>query len=1095
MLETTGLPSQLGVVQTATVLFTDMVASTQLRARLGDAAADLVLEQHDALLDDVLRTTSGRLVKRMGDGVLAVFGSAKQALEAAALVQRRVAQLRARRPEQGFSLRVGIAAGDVSLGANDVSGTPVVEAFRLCEQAGADHVLLSDVVRVLVGSRSPCPLTPAGELDVRGLPDPLVAYSLEWHHPMRPSLGDHGVDHPPVLLRAGCNAFVGRAGVVSLLQEHLDRALSGESRSVLIAGEPGIGKTRTAAELASRAADAGALVLYGRCDEGLQAPYQPFVEALEAYARRARSPRLGRLGRELTRLVPELPDLLPGTGAPLLSDPRTEEYRLHEAVAAWLADASAEEGLVLVLDDLHWADAATLSLLIHVLRSLSHVQSRVLVLGTYRDTEPGAEEDLGSLLAEVRRMPGSDRLTLEGLGEEDVVALLTVDAGHELDAVQRALVSRVWAECDGNPFFVRELRRHLVETGAMRKVDGRWQLVGEVEIPDSVRDVVGRRLAVLARSTVEVLRAASVLGRSFTLDLLAAVMELPESTVVDALDDAARARLVEETASGRYRFAHMLVRTTLYDGMSATRRARAHRRVVDELRVGGDVGVLAHHALLSEATGTAELQAAEWALEAGEQALGSRALADAERRLRSALEHLEQLPGTTRLVCRALCGLGEAQRDQGDQGFRETLARAGDLAVGLEDRELLVRASLADDRGSTLVAAPDPGRVARIERALELVGPEPSEDRALLLARLVGEVTFAGDPDRRRRLTIEAEQMTRRLNDSRAVARVMVRTGMAAHMLTGWENSLSRARHSARLADEVGDPALRITAMSWLSSSQIVAGQLSAAEETSSRMIEVSQETSPAMRWFARMLQIKFLSLRGRFDLASAENDACLQLAQGLQEPDAETIWGAIAGVIAANAGVSGDFADACASFVEAHPTLPNWKAGHAMMLAEAGRLPEAREALVRYDLDPAATMEEPFAYMAPWALASAASQLRDVELARRVQRVLAPHRGRWSHVYLGVLGPVRWALGRCATATGALDIAVEELSEALTETRFAGSDALSGLIALDLASAFALRSGSSDRSAALDLLDEVADGDVRHLEGRVLQLRETLAS
>jgi class 3 adenylate cyclase len=1095
VLETATRPSHAGLVQTATVLFTDMVASTQLRARLGDAAADVVVAQHDALIDDVLRATGGRLVKRMGDGVLAVFSSAKQALEAAALVQRRVAQLRARRPEHGFSLRVGIAAGDVSLGEHDVSGTPVVEAYRLCEQAGADHVLLSDVVRVLVGSRSPWQLVPAGELDVRGLPDPLVAYSLEWHHPMRPSLGDHGVDHPPLLLRAGRTAFVGRRQVVALLQEHLERALGGDSRSVLLAGEPGIGKTRTAAELAGRAADAGAVVLYGRCDEGLQAPYQPFVEALEAYARRAREPRLGRLARELTRLVPELPDLLPGIGAPLLSDPRTEEYRLHEAVAAWLADASSEEGLVLVLDDLHWADAATLSLLVHVLRTLSHVPSRVLVVGTYRDTEPDVEAGLGGLLAEVRRTPGSDRVTLEGLDEADVVELLTVDAGHELDEVQRALVSRVWAECDGNPFFVRELRRHLVETGAMRKVGDRWRLVGDIDIPDSVRDVVGRRLAVLSRSTVEVLRAASVLGRSFTLEVLAAVMDVSESTVVDALDDAARARLVEETASGRYRFAHMLVRTTLYDGMSATRRARAHRRVVEQLQGKGDVGALAHHALLSEATGDAELLAAEWALAAGEQALESRALADAEQRLRAALEHLERLPGTSRQVCRALCALGEAQRDQGDQGYRETLARAGDLAAGLEDRELLVRATLADDRGTTLVAAPDPGRVARIERALELTGPEPSEDRAMLLARLVGEVTFAGDPDRRRRLTIEAEQMTRRLDDPRAVARVMVRTSMAAHMLTGWETSLARARHSARLADEVGDPALRITAMSWLSSSQVVAGQLAAAEETSMRMLDLAEETSPAMRWFARMLQIKFVSLRGRFDVARAENDACLELAQALREPDAETIWGAISGVVAQNAGVSGDFADAAGSFAEANPTLPNWKAAHAMMLGEAGRLPEAREALARYDLDPAATMEEPFAYMAPWALASAASQLRDVDLARRVQRVLAPHRGRWSHVYLGVLGPVRWALGRCATAAGALDIAVEELTEALTETRFAGSDALSGLIALDLASAFAARAGSSDRSAALDLLDEVADGDVRHLEGRVLQLRETLAS
>jgi hypothetical protein len=226
-----------------------------------------------------------------------------------------------------------------------------------------------------------------------------------------------------------------------------------------------------------------------------------------------------------------------------------------------------------------------------------------------------------------------------------------------------------------------------------------------------VRDVVGRRLAVLRPATVDVLRAASVLGRSFGLELLSGLVGLPETDVVDALDEALRARLAEETATGSYRFAHMLVRTTLYDGMSATRRARAHRHLVEQLRDGGDVGLLAHHARLSAPTGDQVREAGEWALEAGEQALESRALADAESRLREALALLEGQDDT--LVCRALCALGEAQRDRADQGFRDTLARAGDLAWRLQDADLLTRAALADDRGTTLVSPPDPGRLKR----------------------------------------------------------------------------------------------------------------------------------------------------------------------------------------------------------------------------------------------------------------------------------------------------------------------------------------------------------------------------------------------
>jgi hypothetical protein len=338
--------------------------------------------------------------------------------------------------------------------------------------------------------------------------------------------------------------------------------------------------------------------------------------------------------------------------------------------------------------------------------------------------------------------------------------------------------------------------------------------------------------------------------------------------------------------------------------------------------------------------------------------------------------------------------------------------------------------------------------------------------------------------------------MARQLTDPRAVARVWVRTAMAAHMLYSPDASLERARRCVRLADEVGDPSLQANALSWLSSSLIVSGRMDEAEDMTFRMGDVAEEASPAMRWFARMLKkIRFVSLRGDFEAAGKENDACLDVAQQLREPDGEQIWGAIAGVMAVNAGTSAGFADAAGAFVEDNPTLPNWKAGHAMLLAESGRHVEAREALTRYQLDIPRTMEEPFAYMVPFALASVANQLRDADLAHQVQRCLAPYRGRWSHVYLGVFGPVRWALGRCATATGALDIAVEELTQALLETRRARSDAISGLVALDLAQAFAARAGSSDRSAALDLLDEVSEGDVRHLEGRVLQLRETLAS
>jgi class 3 adenylate cyclase len=1074
-----------GVV-TATVLFTDMVGSTALRARLGDDIADDVMAAHDELLQTTVGDFSGYVVKHLGDGVLATFGSAVQALEAAAQVQRRVAALTRRDPARGYALRIGLSAGDISVLGDDVAGTPVVEAYRLCEAAEGEQVLISDVVRVLVGSRAPGEVVALGPITLRGLPEPIETHRLDWQS-HDDADAEHGVVLPPLLVKARTLAYCGRAAQLRKLWQRLDDALAGSPGSVLLAGEPGIGKTRTAAELARRAGDEGAVVLYGRCDEDLGAPYRPFVEVLSAYLRGARSPRLGRLARELGRLVPELPELVHGTPPPLASDPRTEEYRLFEAVAAWLVDASRDSGLVLVLDDLHWADTPTLSLLLHVLRAVSVGQARLLVVGTYRDTDVAQSSKLTQLLADVHRLPGSSRITLEGLEETEVVELLTVAAGHGLDPEQHALAVRVCQEGDGNPFFVAELLRHLVETDAMRQVAGRWHVDPQVDVPVSIREVVMRRVSSLPIGTQDVLTTASVLGRDFDLDLLLGLHPDPE-VVLDRIDDAIRARLVEETGAGHYRFTHSLVRTTLYEALSMTRRTRLHARaasVLVELHPD-DVVALAHH---GTAAGDAD-HAAAWEIAAAEQALASRALAEAEQRFTSALSLVsrDDQPAT---AARALCGLGEAQRDQGDQRFRETLADAAGLADTAGEVDLIVRAALADDRGTTLVSAPDAGRVARLERALQLVDRGPSVARARLLTRLVGEVTFAGDPSRRRRLTIEAEAMARQLDDRDAVAHVMVRTGMAAHMISDWRTSLARARQSVALANEVADPALRVTALSWLTSSLVVAGELREAEDTSAQMAVIAAEASPSMRWFARVAQVKFLSLRGRLEAAAAENDACLDLGLSLQEPDAEAIWGAVAAGIAVNAGTTASFADAAGAFADRYPTVPSWRAGQVAFLAEAGRLDEARAVLERHPIEPERLMEEPFAYQGPWSLAVAASQLRDPWLGRRLHRVLHPHRGRWSHIYVGILGPVTWALGRCARATGALDVAVRDLSLARVESRRAAATAVSGLVALDLAAVLAERAGASDRAAALDLLDEVEP----YLDHRVATLREVLAS
>ena len=315
--------------------------------------------------------------------------------------------------------------------------------------------------------------------------------------------------------------------------------------------------------------DEGAIALYGRCDEEVGVPYQPFAEALDWYTGHVGQPVLGRYPGELRRLQPLLGSRLAGLAAPVSSDPRSEEYLLFEAARSWLVELSRQQPVVLVLDDLHWASRPVLLLLRHVLRAAVAEGDgvRLLVLGTYRDTELGRNHALAGAMADVRRLPGVEQLPLAGLSVVEVAELVSQTAGHALDDDGRRLTESLHAETEGNPFFVGEVLRHLVETGTVRRQANRWVVArgGTMAVPEGVRDVVGRRLGRLSAQTSQMLSVAAVLGRDFDVELLAALRDAPEGSLLDALDEALGAGLVQETGADRYRFAHVLVRATLLE--------------------------------------------------------------------------------------------------------------------------------------------------------------------------------------------------------------------------------------------------------------------------------------------------------------------------------------------------------------------------------------------------------------------------------------------------------------------------------------------------------------------------------------------------
>ena len=986
-----------------TLLFTDIVGSTDRLRDVGDAAWAALLARYRGVIRAALAAHDGREVDTAGDGCLARFDTPASALRAAVAAVAAVAPL-------GIEIRAGLHTSEVELDGAVVAGVGVHLAARVMAEAGPGQVLVTATVRELtaggglgfvdLGARQLRGFTERWRLfalDLATVPDG-EAEPVAWE-PTTEGRGETGVPFPGLLSAGRGTGYVGREELRGRLERGRRQAAAGACRAVLLCGEPGIGKTRTAAETAQAAFDEGALVLYGRCDEDVGAPYQPFAEALDWYTAHDGQPVLGRHPGELVRLQPLLRSRVEGLAAPVSSDPRSEEYLLFEAVRSWLVELSRGQPVVLVLDDLHWASRPVLVLLRHVLRAAGAepAGARLLVVGTYRDTEVGRSHDLGGVMADVRRLPGVEQLAMAGLSVVEVAELMSRTAGHELDDDGRRLAERLHAETEGNPFFVEEVLRHLVETGIVRRQDDRWVVGsgGAVAVPEGVRDVVRRRLGRLSAPSGQTVSTAAVLGRDFDVELLAALRDVPEDSLLDDLDEAVWAGLVQETGADRYRFAHVLVRATLLEELSATRRRRLHSRVGDALEKlrPDDVVALAHHFTQAGPDGDGMARAVRYGLAAADQALQARALGDAEARFRQVLGLLDD-PATDSVPARvaALCGLGEAQRDQGNGEFRETLLEAGRLARASGDVAMLVRAALANSRGlPSVIGGVDADRVAITEAALESVGPRATAERARLLAHLAAEVCFAGDDRRRVALCDEAEAMARGLGDTALLAWVLNRTGYAAFAPDRVQRLVARGEEATRLSDAIGDPAQRVLSRFHWSGALLTVGDLPGFRAVTASMLAVSGDAAPTTRRFAQFLQARVEVMDGRFEDAQRVNDDALRQAQELGEPDAASWWGSIAMAIEMLRGGIAAVVDAIGDISRQYPDFPAWWITHAVVLAMAGRAQEARDVLARHPPDPDELIDDVFPFMTVAWLAWVPLYLDDARLAARIAATLPP--------------------------------------------------------------------------------------------------------
>jgi class 3 adenylate cyclase/tetratricopeptide (TPR) repeat protein len=564
-----------------TFLFTDLVSSSDLYARLGDDAAEQLRRTHFRVLRDSITASAGREVKSMGDGLMVVFPSAVDAISCAIAIQQAVDRENRRHEAEPLGVRVGLHVGEPVREEDDYFGTAVVVARRLCDAAEGGQIIASDIVRSLVASRGSFSFEELGPLELKGVAAPLPSFEVVWERKAA-----EPIPLPAPFEAALQTPFVARHDELERLRVAWKLARTEQHRLVLISGEPGIGKTRLTAQFARDAHADGATVLFGRSDEEVLVPYQPFVEALRQFVTTARPEDLrrylGPLGGELVRLVPDLADRVPGIAPPLTGEPETERYRLFEAVSAFFSNVSLDTPVVLVLDDIHWSDKPTLLLLRHIVRSPQ--ASKILILGTYREMELGRTHPLDEALEQLRRDHAFERISLDGFDQNEIAEWLATTGGTGVGKRGYRLAGALHEATEGNPFFVQSVVLHLVETGRLFQRDGEWTFdvhVQDLGLPEGVKQVIGRRLSQLSDSCNAALGPASVLGREFEFDALSRMVDLDDDALLGALDEALGSGLIGEApgaSTAAYQFSHALVRQTLYDELHLARKQRLHLR-------------------------------------------------------------------------------------------------------------------------------------------------------------------------------------------------------------------------------------------------------------------------------------------------------------------------------------------------------------------------------------------------------------------------------------------------------------------------------------------------------------------------------------
>ena len=906
---------------------------------------------------------------------------------------------------------------------------------------------------------------------------------------------------PPLTSRLrvrGDSTFVGRDRERALLEGAL--ANQDESmQAVLVSGEPGIGKTRLVSEFASRAHEQGVAVAGGRCDSGLGLPYQPFVEALDDLLGWAPSgvieQHLRVHGAVLARIAPRLAlDQSEMRGKPGL-DSEGAHYRLFVAVGDLLTQLARHAPLVLVLEDLHWADEPTVLLLKHVL-TMPNARSVTLV-GTYRSTDL-QHRPLGTLLPDLHRELGVLRIDLDGLSDADVIELIQAHTGERLDQAGQRAASRLRRYTAGNPFFLVQLLQRSSPADDMSDAGGSLLEGEEQPLPPSLRETITARVSALGAPAAALLSAAAVAGDEFQLALMRDLTSVPEPELLSIIEAAIGAQLLLDSGGpdARLAFVHALVPHVLRSELSVARRRALHRDVgtAMERLYGSDGGeqiaAVAYH-WRQGCEPPAIAPALRCARLAAERALDRLAPAEAVRWYQDALELHSQQPDPAALErCELMIKLGECQRQAGDSGFRETLLDAARLAEGLGDSEHLIQATLANTRGFTSATGQiDSERVEMLQAALSSIDTSDSPERARLLAAQAVELAFCGERDTPRRLSEQALAMTRRCGDDSALARVLTTRFFAIWTPDTLSTRLGESAENVRVCERAGDPLAQAQALHWRANACIETGDMAAARHCVQREHELSSRLrEPTVMWLSAYNDANLALALGQLDEAEQLALKALELGQRSGQPDALPVFGAQLANLRFDQGRLGELVPLIDEILRGHAGITGFRALLALAQWEQLQPGQARSA-VAYDAESGFAQ---LSYDVTWLsvvciYAHVCTRLGEADAARSLYAMLEPWQQQVA-VSVVAWGCVAHYLGMLATTIGDFATASSHLEHAAHVHEQMEAPVWSAQTQLETGRMLAARGRPGDAKRSRSLVERALESAHNHGSERIVR-------